>query len=152
MLFRSAKQKHNQNKNEPKENENVRNYIIESMSEISDIERITSKIALNRATPREIIYLKNSLLSVEDLKLQLKNSGFNNFKLWANDVPKSREVIKKIDESLNDEASLLSSGKVIKTGYNKELDKLRSISDGGKNILLKIQKMEQQERLDLKEN
>jgi len=82
------------------------------------------------------------LLSVEDLKLQLKNSGFNNFKLWANDVPKSREVIKKIDESLNDEASLLSSGKVIKTGYNKELDKLRSISDGGKNILLKIQNEE----------
>ena len=122
--------------------ENVRDYIIESMSEISDIERITSKIALNRATPREIIYLKNSLLSVEDLKLQLKNSGFNNFKLWANDVPKSREVIKKIDESLNDEASLLSSGKVIKTGYNKELDKLRSISDGGKNILLKIQNEE----------
>ncbi len=122
--------------------ENVRDYIIESMSEISDIERITSKIALNRATPREIIYLKNSLLSVEDLKLQLKNSGFNNFKLWANDVPKSKEVIKKIDESLNDEASLLSSGKVIKTGYNKELDKLRSISDGGKNILLKIQNEE----------
>ena len=82
------------------------------------------------------------MLSVEDLKLQLKNSGFNNFKLWANDVPKSREVIKKIDESLNDEASLLSSGKVIKTGYNKELDKLRSISDGGKNILLKIQNEE----------
>ena len=122
--------------------ENVRDYIIESMSEISDIERITSKIALNRAAPREIIYLKKSLLSVEDLKLQLKNSGFNNFKLWANDVPKSREVIKKIDESLNDEASLLSSGKVIKTGYNKELDKLRSISDGGKNILLKIQNEE----------
>ena len=54
----------------------------------------------------------------------------------------SAEVIKKIDESLNDDASLLSSGKVIKTGYNKELDRLRSISDGGKNILLKIQNEE----------
>ena len=122
--------------------ENVRDYILESMSEISDIERITSKIALNRAVPREIIYLKNSLLSVQDLKLQLKNSSFNNLKSWANDIPKSREVIKKIDESLNDDASLLSSGKVIKTGYNKELDRLRSISDGGKNILLKIQNEE----------
>ena len=82
------------------------------------------------------------MLSVQDLKLQLKNSSFNNLKSWANDIPKSREVIKKIDESLNDDASLLSSGKVIKTGYNKELDRLRSISDGGKNILLKIQNEE----------
>ena len=122
--------------------ENIRDYILESMAEISDIERITSKIALNRATPREIIYLKNSLLSVQDLKLQLKNSNFNNFKSWASGIPKSREVIKKIDESLNDDASLFSSGKVIKAGFNKELDKLRSISDGGKNILLKIQNEE----------
>jgi DNA mismatch repair protein MutS len=122
--------------------ENIRDYILESMSEISDIERITSKIALNRAAPREIIYLKNSLLSVQELKLQLKNSSFNNFKSWANDLPKSRKVIKKIDESLNDNASLLSSGNVIKAGYNNELDRLRSISDGGKNILLKIQNEE----------
>jgi len=122
--------------------ENIRDYILDSMAEISDIERITSKIALNRATPREIIYLKNSLLSVQDLKLQLKNSNFNNFKSWASGIPKSREVIKKIDESLNDDASLFSSGKVIKAGYNKELDRLRSISDGGKNILLKIQNEE----------
>jgi len=43
---------------------------------------------------------------------------------------------------LNDDASLFSSGKVIKAGYNKELDRLRSISDGGKNILLKIQNEE----------
>ncbi len=119
--------------------ENVREYIVETMSEISDIERITSKIALNRASPRELIYLKNSLLSVEDLKLQLRNSDFKNFKSWAKDLPELTTVIKKIDKSLNDDASLLTGGKVIKTGYNKELDKLRSISDSGKNILLKIQ-------------
>ena len=119
--------------------ENVREYIVETMSEISDIERITSKIALNRASPRELIYLKNSLLSVEDLKLQLRNSNFKNFKSWAKDLPELTTVIKKIDKSLNDDASLLTGGKVIKTGYNKELDKLRSISDSGKNVLLKIQ-------------
>ena len=119
--------------------ENVRDYILESMSEISDIERITSKIALNRASPRELIYLKNSLLSVEDLKLQLKNTDFKNFKSWVKDLPDSKKIINKIDESLNDDASLLSSGKVIKTGYNRELDKLRAISDSGKNVLLKIQ-------------
>ena len=119
--------------------ENVREYIVETMSEISDIERITSKIALNRASPRELIYLKKSLLSVEDLKLQLRNSDFKNFKSWAKDLPELTTVIKKIDKSLNDDASLLTGGKVIKTGYNKELDKLRSISDSGKNVLLKIQ-------------
>ena len=122
--------------------ENVRDYIVNSMSEISDIERIASKIALNRASPRELIYLKNSLLSVEDLKLQLKNAEFKNFKSWAKDLPTLTLIIKKIHESLNDEASLLNSGKVIKKGYNKELDRLRSISDSGKNVLLKIQNEE----------
>ena len=73
--------------------ENVREYIVETMSEISDIERITSKIALNRASPRELIYLKNSLLSVEDLKLQLRNSDFKNFKSWAKDLPELTTVM-----------------------------------------------------------
>ena len=76
---------------------------------------------------------------MEDLKLQLRNSDFKNFKSWAKDLPELTTVIKKIDKSLNDDASLLTGGKVIKTGYNKELDKLRSISDSGKNVLLKIQ-------------
>ncbi len=122
--------------------EDIRNTVLESMREISDIERIASKIALNRASPRELIYLKNSLLSVETLRSNLKESNINNFKLWSDDVPNSKEVIQKISRCLNEDASLLSSGKVIKCGYNKELDKLRSISEGGKNTLLNIQNEE----------
>ena len=121
---------------------NVREYVIKGMSGISDIERIASKIALNRASPRELNYLKNSLLSVEDLKLQLQNSNFTNFKSWVKELPTLSNVITKIDKAINEDATLLSGGKVIKNGYSEELDKLRSISDGGKNVLLRIQNEE----------
>ena len=87
-------------------------------------------------------YLKNSLLSVEDLKLQLQNSNFTNFKSWVKELPRLSNVIRKIDKAIDEEATLLSGGKVIKNGYSKELDKLRSISDGGKNVLLRIQNEE----------
>ena len=87
-------------------------------------------------------YLKNSLLSVEDLKLQLQNSNFTNFKSWVKKLPTLSNVIRKIDKAIDEDATLLSSGKVIKNGYSEELDKLRKISDGGKNVLLRIQNEE----------
>ena len=87
-------------------------------------------------------YLKNSLLSVEDLKLQLQNSNFTNFKSWVKELPTLSNVIRKIDKAIDEDATLLSSGKVIKNGYSEELDKLRKISDGGKNVLLRIQNEE----------
>jgi len=60
--------------------DHLRDSVIMSMKEISDVERISTKIALNRVSPRELVYLKNSLKSVTDLKLQLKNSKSKEFK------------------------------------------------------------------------
>ena len=123
-------------------NETVRESVFNSISEISDIERISSKIALKRASPRELLFLKKSLISAEDLKLQLKNSKEKVFNYWSSELPESKKIIDKINNSIHDEASMLSGGKVIKDGYNEELDKLRKISNTGKDILLKIQNEE----------
>jgi len=123
-------------------NETVRESVFNGISEISDIERISSKIALKRASPRELLFLKKSLISAEDLKLQLKNSKEKVFNFWSSEVPESKQIIGKISAAIHDEASMLSGGKVIKDGYNEELDKLRKISNTGKDILLKIQNEE----------
>ena len=86
--------------------------------------------------------MKKSLISAEDLKLQLKNSKEKAFNSWSSEVPDSKIIISKIGSAIHEEASMLSSGKVIKDGYNTELDKLRKISNTGKDILLKIQNEE----------
>ena len=120
--------------------DHMRDSVILSMNEISDIERISSKIALNRASPKELVSLKNSLKSVEELKLQLQNSKSNDFKKWSKQLPNFKSIIKLIDRSIYENASFnFSSGKVINDGFNRELDSLRKISNEGKDILLKIQ-------------
>ncbi|MEC7260757.1 MAG: DNA mismatch repair protein MutS, partial [Bacteroidota bacterium] len=120
--------------------DHMRDSVILSMNEISDIERISSKIALNRASPKELVSLKNSLKSVEELKLQLQNSKSNDFQKWSKQLPNFKSIIKLIDRSIYENASFnFSSGKVINDGFNRELDSLRKISNEGKDILLKIQ-------------
>ena len=120
--------------------DHLRDSVVMSMKEISDVERISTKIALNRVSPRELVYLKNSLKSVTDLKLQLKNSKSKEFKAWSSKLPDFSKTIHHIEKTIHDNPSIsFQAGKVINDGFNKELDALRKISSEGKNVLLKIQ-------------
>jgi len=117
--------------------------VSDSLKSISDIERITSKLALLRVTPRELINLKNSLLCINEIKMLIKHSSNKTLFSWSKKLDCCDDVIKKIDQSLNEDApALLANGRVFKEGYNNELDELRNISKTGKNILLKIQNNE----------
>ena len=117
--------------------------VSDSLKSISDIERITSKLALLRVTPRELINLKNSLLCINEIKMLIKHSSNKTLFSWSKKLDCCDDVIKKIDKSLNEDApALLANGRVFKEGYNNELDELRNISKTGKNILLKIQNNE----------
>ena len=117
--------------------------VSDSLKSISDIERITSKLALFRVTPRELINLKNSLLCINEIKMLIKHSSNKTLFSWSKKLDCCDDVIKKIDKSLNEDApALLANGRVFKEGYNNELDELRNISKTGKNILLKIQNNE----------
>ena len=124
-------------------NEDLLKNISDSLKSISDIERITSKLALFRVTPRELINLKNSLLCINEIKMLIKHSSNKTLFSWSKKLDCCDDVIKKIDKSLNEDApALLANGRVFKEGYNNELDELRNISKTGKNILLKIQNNE----------
>ena len=124
-------------------NEDLLKNISDSLKSISDIERITSKLALFRVTPRELINLKNSLLCINEIKMLIKHSSNKTLFSWSKKLDSCNDVIKKIDKSLNEDAPvLLANGRVFKEGYNNELDELRNISKTGKNILLKIQNNE----------
>ena len=117
--------------------------VSDSLKSISDIERITSKLALLRVTPRELINLKNSLLCINEIKMLIKHSSNKTLFSWSKKLDCCDDVIKKIDQSLNEDApALLANGRVFKEGYDNELDELRNISKTGKNILLKIQNNE----------
>ena len=117
--------------------------VSDSLKSISDIERITSKLALLRVTPRELINLKNSLLCINEIKMLIKHSSNKTLFSWSKKLDCCDDVIKKIDKSLNEDApALLANGRVFKEGYDNELDELRNISKTGKNILLKIQNNE----------
>jgi len=124
-------------------NEDLRKNVSDSLKSISDIERITSKLALFRVTPRELITLKSSLLCINEIKMLIKHSSNKTLFSWSKKLDGCDDVIKKIDNALNDDAPvLLANGRVFKEGYNNELDELRNISKTGKNILLKIQNNE----------
>ena len=111
--------------------------IREKLNEISDIERLISKVATQKITPRELIQLKNSLLAIEPIKKyihNLENPYINSF--FGEKLDNCTELINKISTTLNEEAPVnILKGNAIKQGYSKELDELRNLSHSGKNYL-----------------
>ena len=111
--------------------------IREKLNEISDIERLISKVATQKITPRELIQLKNSLLAIEQIKkyiYNLENPYINSF--FGEKLDNCTELIYKISTTLNEEAPVnILKGNAIKQGYSKELDELRNLSHSGKNYL-----------------
>lgn len=111
--------------------------IRENLNEISDIERLISKVATQKITPRELIQLKNSLLAIEPIKkyiYNLENPYINSF--FGEKLDNCTELINKISTTLNEEAPVnILKGNAIKQGYSKELDELRNLSHSGKNYL-----------------
>ena len=100
----------------------LRQSISETLKDISDIERIASKIALSRVSPRELNALKNSLILVEEIKLQIKHSTSKNLKKWSTQLVNYKDIILQIERSLDENAPVfLAAGRVIKKGYDLSL-------------------------------
>jgi len=120
------------------------------LNKISDIERIAGRIGTASANPRDLIALKLSLLNIaqiidlldsqDNLSQRLKSLVFN-FKDSDSNVKKCIDnVIAIINESIDDEPSAtLSEVGIIKTGFNKEVDEIRSLRQNSKQILTKMQ-------------
>ena len=110
---------------------------------IGDLERIISKVAVGRVSPREVVQLKNALEAIQPIKTaceHAKNEALQRVGDQLNLCETLRDRIAK--EIQPDPPQLVNKGDVIADGYNAELDDLRSISRHGKDYLLKIQERE----------
>ncbi len=120
-----------------------RQCIDEQMHRIGDLERIISKVAVGRVSPREVVQLKNALLAVQPIKtacLYADNDALKRVGERLNICESLRERIEK--EIQNDPPQLVNKGGVIRDGVNAELDELRYIAYSGKDYLQKIQERE----------
>lgn len=117
--------------------------IEEQLQRIGDLERIISKVAVGRVSPREIVQLKIALYAIEPIKqacLEADNASLNWIGEQLNLCLSIRNKIEK--EVTNDPPLLINKGNVIKDGVNEELDELRQIAFSGKDYLLKVQQRE----------
>ena len=119
----------------------------EQISQIGDLERIASRIAAGRVTPRELIQLKNSLGAVEMLKAVLESSDDENLHRMASEIDILKEVRQRLERDLYPDPAnnQIQRGGVIADGVNPELDDLRRIALHGKDVLQQIQQRESEE-------
>ena len=117
--------------------------IEEQLHLIGDLERIISKVAVGRVSPREVVQLKIALQAIEPIKeacLDADNPSLNRIGDQLNLCLTIRD---KIDKEINNDPPLLiNKGGVIKNGVNADLDELRKIAYSGKDYLLQIQQRE----------
>ena len=117
--------------------------IEEQLHLIGDLERIISKVAVGRVSPREVVALKVALQAIEPIKeacMDADNASLNHI---GGQLDICRDRIDK--EINNDPPLLINKGGVIKSGVNAELDELRQIAYSGKDYLLKVQQRESEQ-------
>ncbi|MBC7883894.1 MAG: DNA mismatch repair protein MutS, partial [Saprospiraceae bacterium] len=108
-----------------------------------DIERIASKLAMEKISPRELIQLKRSLEILPDILFILKSSHNEALVLLADKLILCEQLRAEISKTLSDDPpSMVSKGNVIKAGCSEELDDLRHVIRNSKDLLLEIQQTE----------
>ena len=106
------------------------------LKQISDLERLISKVATGKASPREIVLLKDSLKAILPIKESAEKSANKTVKELGNQLHTCTTLIAKISETLFDNAPVnIHKGNAIATGVHQELDSLRAISSSGKQYL-----------------
>ncbi|MBL7863942.1 MAG: DNA mismatch repair protein MutS [Cyclobacteriaceae bacterium] len=122
---------------------NVSDEILNQFNQVSDLERLISKVAVGRINPRELLQLKRSLVAIGPVLQLLKESDSVELKKFADQLNPCAFLIQKIDQELKEDAPMLiHQGGIIKEGVNHELDELRSIAFAGKDYLLQVQRRE----------
>ncbi|PRD33425.1 UNVERIFIED_CONTAM: mutS [Trichonephila clavipes] len=121
----------------------VRDELIREIKQVGDLERLISKIGLQKANPREIIQLKRALYAVEKLKEMTNASDTESLKMIAEQLNPCLLIREKIEKTVKAEPPVaLNKGNVIEDGVDADLDKLRKVAFGGKDYLLEIQRRE----------
>jgi DNA mismatch repair protein MutS len=106
------------------------------IKQISDIERLISKVATAKVNPREVVLLKNSLNAIIPIKEAAEKSDNESLKIIGEQLQSCTSIREKISKTLNEDAPVnINKGNAIASGVSKELDELRAISTSGKTYL-----------------
>ena len=128
-----------------KNNQEVLRDIQNQIKQISDLERLISKIAAGKVSPREVVYLKESLDAILPIKKLALASPQEAVKIIGDSLHGCDLLREKINKVLNQDAPVaIAKGNAIATGVHAELDELRAISTSGKEFLEGIEKRESQ--------
>lgn len=120
-----------------------RQVIDEQLHRIGDIERIISKVAVGRVSPREVVQMKLALQALVPVKSACLSSACEEIRSMGDRLNLCESLRDRIEREIQSDPPLLvAKGDVIASGYSEELDELRSISRGGRDYLLKIQEEE----------
>ncbi len=123
----------------PDEREEIKS----ALEQIGDLERLISKVAVGRITPREVVQLRNALTAVEPIKALCCNADLDALRAIGEQLNPCALIRDRIAREVVDDApSALNRGTVIKDGVDPELDELREIAFQGKDYLMKIQMRE----------
>ncbi|HEY0652779.1 MAG TPA: DNA mismatch repair protein MutS [Chryseosolibacter sp.] len=117
--------------------------IQDCLKHIADLERLISKVAVNRINPREMIQLKRSLNCIGPARQALREHASPELQKMADQLHPCEFLLEKIEKELREDVSIVSNqGGLIKEGIDAELDELQKIAFSGKDYLLQIQKRE----------
>jgi DNA mismatch repair protein MutS len=126
-----------------KDNQEILKNIQSQIKQISDLERLISKIATGKVSPREVVYLKESLDAILPIKALALQSSQEAVKVIGDSLHSCDLLREKIKTTLNQEAPVaIAKGNAIAVGVNTELDELRVISTSGKEFLEGIERRE----------
>lgn len=122
-----------------KDNDTVLHKIQNYIKNIGDLERLISKIATQKVSPREVIQLKNSLEAIVPIKTLATNCDNESLKIIGDNLQSCNVLREKIKETLNEDAPVnVLKGNTIANGFSSELDELRELSTSGKDYLDKM--------------
>ncbi|MBQ4916538.1 MAG: DNA mismatch repair protein MutS [Muribaculaceae bacterium] len=120
-----------------------RELVKEQLELIGDMERLISKVAVGRITPRELVQLKNALGAIEPIKQLCENADNAVLNALGEQLNPCRTIYERIEREINPDApNMLNRGNVIRNGVDDQLDDLRELSASSKDYLLKIQQRE----------
>ena len=124
-------------------NPDFKELIEEQLHLIGDLERIISKVAVGRVSPREVVALKVALQAIEPIKEACMDADNASLNRIGEQLDICRTIRDRIDKEINNDPPLLvNKGGVIKSGVNAELDELRRVAYSGKDYLLQVQQRE----------
>ncbi len=127
-------------------NPSFKSDIQENIGHMGDLERLVSKVAVGRISPREVVQLKNALFALRPVKELCENSGEEALQKIAEQINPCNSIRERIEKEIQpDPPAVLNKGNVIAHGVSGELDELRSILNSGKDFILQLQQRESEQ-------